>query len=222
MAAKIAPVGDVGEFRFRQQLGNRRGLVEAVFEKQPSAGFEMHTGAENDGTQCIQTLGAGGQRVPRFEADITLYQVRIVLSDIRRVGHDEIEFLIWERMQPVALPESDVMNPEPVRVSASNFQSVLMDVGGQNSPLRALRCHRDGDGAAPRADICHRKTVLTIRCYLQRGMHKRFRIRPWNQYLRRNRESHGPEFAFAQQVSDGFSSNSARNHALETFDGLAV
>ena len=83
-------------------------LAVAVLEQEPSARSQVVRGASDQGPDRTQSVATRSQRGLRLVAQRE--QVRIVLGDVRRVAHDEVEATVADGLPPVA---SQPLDGEP-------------------------------------------------------------------------------------------------------------
>src|SRR6516225_782071 len=107
-----------------QQLAYRHALIVAMFEQQPAAGPEMRGRVARDDADRVESVGAGGERTGRLEAQIALLQVGVARCDIRRIADDDIETHVAECAAPITLSKFDIANAEARSVAARDFYSV--------------------------------------------------------------------------------------------------
>src|SRR3989338_6290692 len=80
-ARQVARRKHPGVPRRTEQIAHPSGLVVTVLEKQPAAGIEMLLRLRDDAADIVQPVRAGSQRAARFEAQVTLREMRIILGD---------------------------------------------------------------------------------------------------------------------------------------------
>src|SRR5450759_4345918 len=71
-----------------------------MLEQQPAIDVEMRWRLCANAPDAVQSGRAGSQGRRRFEAHITLCQMRIVSGDVGRVGNNNIETFILQRFEP--------------------------------------------------------------------------------------------------------------------------
>ena len=62
-----------------------------MLERDKSAGIKVTRRVRDDGAYAIQPLGTRRQRLARLEAQVAALQMRIAVSDIRRIGDDHVK-----------------------------------------------------------------------------------------------------------------------------------
>ena len=96
-------------------------------------------------------------RATRLEAHVALLEVRVARSHVGRIGHDELEVLVTERAEPVALHEGDARAPNLAALaiathSASREQSSATTSAASSSSARvtaSARCRCRVEHAQP-------------------------------------------------------------------------
>src|SRR5450756_221400 len=99
-----------------------------MLEQQPAIDVEMRFRLCANAPDAVQSVRAGSQGRRRFEAHITLCQMRIVSSDVGRVGNNNIETFILQRAEPVAVQQAHIAEVEPCLLYTSDAADDLLCV----------------------------------------------------------------------------------------------
>src|SRR5579859_1502641 len=102
-------------------------LPGAVLEEKPALRPQVPRGGPGDLANCVQSILARDERFPRLEPE--RLQVRIAEGHVRRVGHDEIEALFGEGLEPLPLSKPDLQS-QACRVKAGDAKPFATLVHG--------------------------------------------------------------------------------------------
>lgn|SRR5690606_14244972 len=93
---------DVSQPGRAQQLPHRRTLPVTVLDSEPRAGKQMRWRLGNDVRKVGKSGIACNQSGAGLETGVTLLRFGLVLTDIRRIGNDQMEALAPYRLVPAA------------------------------------------------------------------------------------------------------------------------
>src|SRR3989449_9662844 len=91
---------------FRSQRSHRRFLSHAVLDQQPASRGQVARGVPGYFPDRIKAVGTRYQGAARLESEVP--EMRISFGDVRWIGHDEVEALARQRLEPAAVPELDL------------------------------------------------------------------------------------------------------------------
>ncbi len=104
-AGEVASGFDTFEAGAFEQARNDFGLIEAVFQQQPSAGAQTWRCCGDDGRDRFQAIGSRSERVPRLV--VQRRQGRIASTNVRGVREGEVEKASVELLPPRRLDKLD-------------------------------------------------------------------------------------------------------------------
>ena len=213
IAAGIAEVLDVFEAGGFKDLANRTRLVVAMLEQQPATRLQVGARITRDGANIVQSFRSGGQCAARFESHIAPFQVRVVLADVGRVGHHDIERLPRDGLPPRPFAKFH-LQAEIARVAACDGERRGAGVGCGDGGQRTFGFQRQGQRAAAGAEIENADAGVR-RAYLQRRFHQRLGIGARNQRIRGNGQWQRPEFAATENMCHRFAAFTPRDVVAE-------
>jgi hypothetical protein len=103
VSGKIGVRAYVSKARAHKQIAHLRSLFPAVLQQQRAAGVQMARRAAHDVLDCLQAARSGDERQRRFILADHRIEVRVALGDVRRIGDDDVEALVDDRGEPVAM-----------------------------------------------------------------------------------------------------------------------
>ena len=142
MAGQIAVRAYVTEARVDKLTPHLRALGGAVLEQHPAPGRKLPGCAAHQGTQALERIGAGRESPPRFVPERGSSEDRIVLRDVRRVAHQQVEALACLRTlvhgAPRHLAPEGWLLLEHGATQGADVRRELVDAG-----FRHVRSHGD-------------------------------------------------------------------------------
>ena len=210
MAGEVAPALDVREAALRQQGTHGSGLLETVFQQQPSVRGEVPGCRGRNGAQAVQAVGAADQRGGRLGAQVALRKMGIAHRDVRRIRGDHVEALVVQRGKPVAKEQpqrSAGRQCEGVAARDRECRRRQLDPGDVR--MGRFAGQRDGDHAAARAEV-EQAWLFELHRAGEYALHQQFGLGARYQYVRRHHEASTEEFALAQDIGNRFAGTAAR------------
>src|SRR5580700_4009571 len=118
-------------------------LRRAVLEEEPGAAREVCGRLANDAAQISESVHSRRQGDARLEGEGRLQQQAVILSDVGRIGDDEIENTSAEGLDPRAVQEFELRCAKGHRIGARKRKRSLTDVGCRDLPARPLVGERE-------------------------------------------------------------------------------
>ena len=131
-------------------------LLRAMLHQQPSMPVQVLLRLGDDVGQITHAVRSGAQGVYRLMGQAAFAQMRIVVFDIRRVGHNDIEPLSGHGGIPVPASESDIIDSQLACIGSGNVQGGLRAVGAGDPAVGTLMGDRQGDGTTASPQVQHR------------------------------------------------------------------
>ena len=161
---------------------------------------EMFGRISRQNSNVVQSVGAGRERADGFKAKC--FKVFVVFFDVRRVGDDEIEFLVGKGAKPVAFDKRH-FGAECFGVAFGDDQGILAFVAGPDLSLGTVKRNRHGNAAAAGTEIKHAgRFKILEKC--QSLFDERFGVRARNERSGRDVKGAPPEFLRTDDVWNGF------------------
>ena len=118
LATEITPALNLLKPTRAQQFGDGVGLLPAVLKQQPTVRLQVVRRQLHEPANIIQTVSATDQRTARFKAHIALLQMRVIGSNVGRVGDNQIKLPAGQRTEPVALLKGCIANLQALGITA--------------------------------------------------------------------------------------------------------
>src|SRR6056297_459296 len=109
VAGEVRVDGDVMVMLRLEEAAQGEVLVATVFEQQPALADDVVVRAVQYVAEAIHARRTCIESQARLEACVAPAQMWIVLGHVGRIADDDIEFLTTHRIEPVALPEFDIL-----------------------------------------------------------------------------------------------------------------
>jgi hypothetical protein len=170
-----------------------------------------------------QAVAAGRERDTRLVfAHLALESFEIGLSDVGRIGDDDVEartlrFVVFAPgVEAVRLAELEaVAHAVALGVARRDAQRRRRDVGTDAARVAALAQQRDRDAARPRADVAEARRLRPLQQF-ERRLDQKLRLGARDEHVGRDLEIQPVELLPARDVLQGFARGPARGEPADT------
>ena len=148
----------------------------------------------------IQPVGTADQRTTRLKTHIALLQMRVIGSNVRRVGDNQIKAPARQCSEPVTLFKTGITDPQTLGVAPGQRDGLGDPVHPGQLPVRALGRQRQRDRTGAGAEIQNLGSPL--RPQFQRNLNQPLGIRARNQGAFADLQLQTPEALFTEQIGN--------------------
>ena len=126
-----------------------------MLKEQPATGFEIVWSMSRNMTDIVQAIAAGYKRGYWLKAHIAPRQMGVVSRNVGWIGHNDVEFLCRERLEPIAVYESCIGDGQLLCVCMRNRQCRGGSIAAKHFNIRTRMGERQSDCATARAQVEH-------------------------------------------------------------------
>src|SRR5690606_29282375 len=182
-SAKVPETLDAAPSLTRQDRGDLCLLLHPVFEQEQAGRLQEPAAVAGEGANSIEPVVSGNESFLRLELQVE--KRRIAGPDIWRVGHDQVETLVRNGRNPIALHELNIGEAMLSGIVTRYGEGGGAHVAGNKMACGTLARQRDRDGTASCSQIQH--AILTAPGNLaQRQLNQELRLRARHKHAGRN------------------------------------